>query len=456
VFKRFKQLTEDDAIPDPINAEGLILAFEYYVQGGVSDRDVGNLLNALSYHPSRHTGKRHRRLFGPDTIRDMLQNRFYLGETQYKGEVFPGRHPALISEQLFEACQVARQKRRIRKVRGKAVYSVYPLSRIVYCARCQEPMRGQPNHQRQRYYRDTWRATTGCNQPMIRADAIEATLLSYLRHIQLPSDWQERVLALTDPQREHDQREKECQSVQLRLERLRDLYKWGEIERQEYLSERDALKTRLAALRPHREPDLEEAAKLLENIGELLQQATLEELDKVFHALFERVYIDRDHPGHIYAIEPKPPLHRLMDISLLPHLPDDDNNPAGGGSSGNVYKGRENDGRKIAASAESGIMNLDEPEIGRQQQWRVMSVPCSTPVEHGFLYHLFLLLDIFPHWRRIKQVRRFWFQSFSCANFTISDSISAANGGRPPCFSWLINVYFFFTNSRCRRKSSLA
>ena len=108
VFERFKHLTEDDAIPDPVNAEGLILAFEYYSQGGISDRDVGNLLNALGYRPSRHTGKRHRRLFGPDTIRDMLQNRFYLGETQYKGEIFPGRHPALISEELFAKCQQVR------------------------------------------------------------------------------------------------------------------------------------------------------------------------------------------------------------------------------------------------------------------------------------------------------------------------------------------------------------
>jgi site-specific DNA recombinase len=380
VFKRFKHLTEDDAIPDPTNAGGLVLAFEYYSQGGVSDRDVGNLLNALGYRPSRHTGKRHRRLFGPDTIRDMLQNRFYLAETQYKGEMFPGRHPALISEELFELCQETRRKRRIRKVRGKAVRSVYPLSRIVYCARCQEPMRGQPNHRKQRYYRDAWRATTGCTQPMVRADATEATLLGYLSHIQLPDDWRERVLALTDPQRNHVRKEKERQSLQMRLERLRDLYKWGEIERDEYLSERETLKTRLTALRPSKEPDLEEAVKLLENIGELLKQATLGELDKVFHALFERVYIDRNHPGHIYAIEPKPPLHRLMDISLLPRLPDDDNNPDGGGSSGNVYKGRKNDGSKIAASAESGIINLDELEIGRKQRWRVMSVPCSTPV----------------------------------------------------------------------------
>jgi hypothetical protein len=77
-----------------------------------------------------------------------------------------------------------------------------------------------------------------------------------------------------------------------------------------------------------------ETVALLENIGGLLKLATLGELDKVFHALFERVYINRKHPGHIYAIEPKPPLHRLMDISLLPRLPDHDNDPDGGGSSG--------------------------------------------------------------------------------------------------------------------------
>jgi hypothetical protein len=35
----------------------------------------------------------------------MLNNRFYLGEINYRGQTHPGKHKPLVSHQVFQACQ---------------------------------------------------------------------------------------------------------------------------------------------------------------------------------------------------------------------------------------------------------------------------------------------------------------------------------------------------------------
>src|SRR5215218_10319545 len=63
-------------VPDPENYPGLLLAFNEAAKGA-SDRDVAVRLNDAGY---RTTGNRGRNPFTKDTVRVMLQNRFYLGE----------------------------------------------------------------------------------------------------------------------------------------------------------------------------------------------------------------------------------------------------------------------------------------------------------------------------------------------------------------------------------------
>jgi site-specific DNA recombinase len=141
-MERWGHMTDGDAIPHHRNRYGVILAYRMYSIGNVSDHEVAICLNEEGY---RTTGNWGAKPFENDTVRPMLQNRFYLGETQYKGEWFPGRHEALISEELFEKCQEARARRRSRTPRKKSNKRVYPLSRLALCAECEQPLRGQPH-----------------------------------------------------------------------------------------------------------------------------------------------------------------------------------------------------------------------------------------------------------------------------------------------------------------------
>ncbi len=104
-------------VPDPETYPGLLLAFEAAAQGK-SDKEVAVLLNDRGY---RTTGNRGRNPFSKDTVRPLLQNRFYLGELpDGQGGWVPGRHDALIDPALFEQAQAARERntRRPRRTSG--------------------------------------------------------------------------------------------------------------------------------------------------------------------------------------------------------------------------------------------------------------------------------------------------------------------------------------------------
>jgi DNA invertase Pin-like site-specific DNA recombinase len=314
--------TEGDAVPHLKNAAGALLAFTYYSTGNVSDGEVAIMLNEAGYRTSGNWGEN---LFEADTVRPMLQNRFYLGEVPYKGKWYPGRHPAIIPESLFEKCQQARAARRGRTVRGRSKKRTYPLSRLALCARCGKPMRGQANHANHRYYRDPRRSTNICDQKMVRAEDAERQIVEYLANIKLPDDWRERVMQLSQlDQTEVESNDEKRRRWEGQLERARKLYLMGDMEEDDYRTMREDLKGKISALEPMHEPDLEDAAAMLETIGSLLEHANPKELDDVFHALLNSVYLDSGDQGPVVAIEPKPFLKLLMDVSIRPFQPNDD------------------------------------------------------------------------------------------------------------------------------------
>ena len=48
----------------------------------------------------------------------MLQNRIYRGETTYKGNSYPGEHPAIIEQPLWDEVQAVFAKNRVERATG--------------------------------------------------------------------------------------------------------------------------------------------------------------------------------------------------------------------------------------------------------------------------------------------------------------------------------------------------
>ncbi len=89
-----------------VPAEGLQLAFEL-AASGKTDRQVVRALNEAGH---RTSGNRGQNPFSRDTIREILTNRFYVGELpDGSGGWVSGKHGALIDPDLFTRAQRARE-----------------------------------------------------------------------------------------------------------------------------------------------------------------------------------------------------------------------------------------------------------------------------------------------------------------------------------------------------------
>jgi len=143
-------------IAHPIDSLAVQRAFELSVTGRYTDRDIAGRLNRepVQYagqdyrcRPKRRPGDVRRfgaPVFGKDTVREILVRVFYTGVVPYYGTqangqkrkrrgavaLYPGQHPALVSQELYDRVQAARSLRSSARqvpARTKRHY-VYPLS----------------------------------------------------------------------------------------------------------------------------------------------------------------------------------------------------------------------------------------------------------------------------------------------------------------------------------------
>src|SRR5207244_12337821 len=104
VRERFEGREVRTVIVDPERAPFIPLAFELYATGEYSLERLSDELTTrgLRTRPGRYPG-------GPvsdSKLSVMLRDRYYLGIVTHNGAEYPGRHPALVSEELFERVQV--------------------------------------------------------------------------------------------------------------------------------------------------------------------------------------------------------------------------------------------------------------------------------------------------------------------------------------------------------------
>ena len=164
--------------------------------------------------------------------------------------LYPGQHPALISQETFEQAQLVRQSlgRNPRK-RQQTPARVYPLTGLLRCYRCRAKMRGQTGCQGYRYYICPTRAqrTGNCPQKSIRAERLEKQLHQALLQIELPDDWQDNVLRAQgiDPEELARQRAE----LKERLARAKELYLAGDLDQTAFEAEKLDFKFKLASLR---------------------------------------------------------------------------------------------------------------------------------------------------------------------------------------------------------------
>jgi DNA invertase Pin-like site-specific DNA recombinase len=300
-------------VPDPETYPGLLLAFSLAAEGK-SDRDVAEALNAAG---NRTTGNRGKNPFTKDSIRRILTNRFYLGELpDGNGGWIAGAHEAVLDEELFMRALDARQANAHPAANVRRAHRRYSLSGLAVCGGCGGPLHFHtaPNGRARGYCYQT-RQRSGCGQHAFYLDGIEAQLGAYLATFTLPAETVDAVVRLyNDATVQRDDDERRRREIASRLERIKELYKWGDLTREAYIADRDRLEAELATLNGATDQAtvLMKAAGLLRDLATGWAQASEEQKHDLAKLVFRSVEIAEDR---VIAVIPQADLAPFFNLA---------------------------------------------------------------------------------------------------------------------------------------------
>lgn len=198
------------------------------------------LLNERGY---RTSGNRGRNLFTKDTVRPMLQNRFYLGElTDGNGGWRAGAHEPLLDDALFAAAQEVRERRATNPLPVKRRARVYSLSGLLGCHHCGGALHIHQDKGRPRAYCYRGRQGPKCAQRSTFLGVYESQILDYLESFSLPEDLKDALRGVQERSREGVAdvgAQKLCHETQ--LANVRTMFEFGDLSKEEHIERREQL-----------------------------------------------------------------------------------------------------------------------------------------------------------------------------------------------------------------------
>jgi site-specific DNA recombinase len=303
------------------NYEGLRMAFDLAAQGK-SDREIAQALNIAGY---RTTGTHGSRPFSKDTVKDMLTNRFYIGFiSDGNGGSIKAKHGEFIQPESFERAQEMRETREHPRYTINIRARTYSLSTLMWCSKCGSKMRIQmsPKGRARIYCAGRAKGDRRCDCKGTFLDIYEAQIEWYLEHFHIPKDYQEKILeAHAKLQTAYSDKETQRAMLEKRLNRLKELYEWGDITKQEYRDKRQAMQWELKALIvPESEQQvLSKLAHFLANVADAWRTANQEQRNKLAKTLFEQILVE---DNKVVAVKPQPQLEPFFKLNFDCHFRD--------------------------------------------------------------------------------------------------------------------------------------
>jgi site-specific DNA recombinase len=298
-----KKNSDGIPVPDPATYPGLLLAFQTAADGK-SDREVATLLNDRGY---RTTGNRGQNPFSKDTVRPMLQNRFYLGELpDGEGGWLPGAHDAVLDDELFDAAQAARGRRASTPLPVRRGARVYALSGLLRCHHCGGTLHIHTEKGRERAYCYRGRQAAKCAQKSTFLSVYEEQIGQHLATFRIPEDYREQLLAAQVEMRASaDEGAEMRKRLETQLANARALFELGDIAKADYLARRERLQREIANLRTADEQGatLERAAAFLTDLPAAWASADQEQRNMLARLLFEEIHVK---DKWVVAVKPQP------------------------------------------------------------------------------------------------------------------------------------------------------
>jgi len=224
---------------DPINGPLVQEMFRLYATGEYTFRQLYERLVGRGFRPVRGGGLSQTR------IQHALRNPFYYGVLRFHGEFYEGKHPPLISQELFDQCRQVMVDRGRHK---KPKIERFTWSGLVECGECGcgITMETQKGH---RYYRCT-KKRGRCSQGYVREDRFMVQVRDALRIAGVGEALCESLLTKLDlqaaelarlSQDEREQLQATVASCDTRIHRLLELYMEQGISVEEFRASKNRL-----------------------------------------------------------------------------------------------------------------------------------------------------------------------------------------------------------------------
>lgn len=289
-------------VPDPDERRAVRIAFERRTTGA-SHGEIARWLNLEGFRPR---GKNP--LFTPFAVKDMLNNRFYVGMVRYRGEEIRGLHEPLITESLYQEVQARRGPARSRRTTSGR-HGL--LQGRLYCGRCGSKVHSERNALGNPFYRERHGVHCRTNGRSVSAERLDWQIAEIWRSIEFEPDWRERMADLASREYEGP----DIGELHERRRRLARAYADGGFSEAEYLGLRKMLDQQLRNATMMSGLSYEEAAEIFGDMPALWERATTDEQRSLLNPLIERVYVDVESQ-RIGAITPTAGFRSLLDHAV--------------------------------------------------------------------------------------------------------------------------------------------
>jgi DNA invertase Pin-like site-specific DNA recombinase len=187
--------------PDPESAPIIARLFEWYAAGTLSLKEAAQKAKAA--------GLVYRKSGAPvpvSTVHSTLRNRLYMGEFEWNGHLYSGRHQPLVTRDLWERVQGVLDGRHAKKHRR--VKHDFAFSGLIACGHCGCSIVGEVKKQRYIYYHCTGYKGR-CEEPYVREEIIGRQFSELLGRLTFDDEvlaWVRDALRAShaDEKREHE------------------------------------------------------------------------------------------------------------------------------------------------------------------------------------------------------------------------------------------------------------
>ncbi|WP_309400030.1 recombinase family protein [Cerasicoccus maritimus] len=174
--------------------------------------------------------------FSVNGLHKLLTNRLYLGEIAFQGEVFPGKHEAIVDSELFDAVQAQLASTSLTEESRKRNRHAASLKGLLHCTACHAPFvhtYTQKQGRQYRYYTCRHKRDEGphaCPSPSLPAGEIESLVAQQLLAVGCDAELQDLVYQqLTEAaQQDQEKRQKQEKAARQQLRRIREELKQSE------------------------------------------------------------------------------------------------------------------------------------------------------------------------------------------------------------------------------------